>query len=434
MYIERPLVSWLIPVYNAGKYICRALDSMLLQTYQHFEIIIIVENNCEDDTLKHCLDYATSDKRIRIFLNQEHFGVAKSLNRGLELCNGKYIARMDADDFCYPERLEKQVTFMEANLDVGILGTWSRFINAGYERYDKNYLDSERLRIETLFMNPLIHSTVMFRAESFQQNNWRYPECEAEDFALYAMLISKAKMACIPDVLLDRHFHSSNASKIKPIIIQQTGVNISKKAIFEELNIDTSRYPDDVFIRYHYPGMRLPYDLKQHLIDIAQLLRQMTLANALLNKFNNKVFIEELHRQWEYTKNIVYMKDLLISLTFTELDTDNISKSLNRLFSHPRVIVYGTGKYCQEIFEKVNCLFNIIVFCDSDPNKKGASFYDKEIISPKQLSEYGYDYIFIASAIYESDIRNSLISDYNILPGKIFGLNDLMIHYNRINS
>lgn len=431
MSVSKPLVSWLMPVYNAERYIFRSLDSILSQTYQNFEVIII-NDGCEDSTREICRKYAAEDKRVIIYDNDKNIGVAKSLNRGLELCSGKYIARMDADDYSYPQRLDKQVSYMENNPDVDILGTWCRFITDNKAYIFKHHLDSERLRTENLFRPSFTHSTVVFRSEPFKINHWRYPICEAEDHALFAMLISKSRMACIPDVLLDHYLHSDSICGSNPATVQLAGVNVSRKALFEELNIDTSVFSDYVFLRWRHSGTRLPHNLKQHMIDVAKLLRQISLANELLNKFDGTILIDELQRQWEYTKNVVYLKDLPILLTFTESDTANIDKSIDHILSYPKVIIYCTGYYCSSALDKINRFANVIAFCDSDPGKHGTDFAGKKTISPKQLGEYTYNYIFIASAVYENEIRKNLISNCGINPEIIFNLADLMVHYNNM--
>ena len=120
--MERPLVSVLMPAYNAGHTIARALDSIINQTYKNLEIVII--NDHSNDVTSEILElYMKRDKRIHVYTNQLSSGVAGALNYGLSLCGGKYIARMDADDVSHLNRIEKQVDYMEDNPEVGILGS-----------------------------------------------------------------------------------------------------------------------------------------------------------------------------------------------------------------------------------------------------------------------------------------------------------------------
>lgn len=115
--MQDPKVTVLMPAYNAEKYIETAIESILNQTYKDFEFIIV--NDCSTDSTLDIIErYAKQDKRIKIISNKENQKIAQTLNNGLKEAKGKYIARLDADDWSYPERLEKQVNFMEENPDV----------------------------------------------------------------------------------------------------------------------------------------------------------------------------------------------------------------------------------------------------------------------------------------------------------------------------
>lgn len=114
-----PKVSVVMSVYNGEKYLPETIDSILNQTFKDFEFIIINDGST-DKTAKILTSY--DDPRIRIF-NQENMGLTKSLNRAISLAKGEYIARMDADDISYPERLKKQVDYLNKNPDIGLVGS-----------------------------------------------------------------------------------------------------------------------------------------------------------------------------------------------------------------------------------------------------------------------------------------------------------------------
>ena len=110
--MSKPLVSVLMAVYNGEKYLLEAIESILNQTYTNFEFLIINDGST-DSTEEIILSY--SDQRIRYIKNEQNLKLIASLNKGLDLAKGKYIARMDADDISLPDRLEKQVNFLERN-------------------------------------------------------------------------------------------------------------------------------------------------------------------------------------------------------------------------------------------------------------------------------------------------------------------------------
>src|SRR5688572_4742991 len=116
-------------VYNGEAYLAQAMDSILGQSFSSFEFIVI-DDASTDDTARILADYAGRDSRICLLSNQRNMGLAWSLNRGLKQADGRYIARMDADDISLPPRLEKQFSFMEEHSGVGVTGTAVEIIDA----------------------------------------------------------------------------------------------------------------------------------------------------------------------------------------------------------------------------------------------------------------------------------------------------------------
>src|SRR5688572_768328 len=117
--INPPLISVLMPVYNAGPYLKESIESVLAQTYDNFEFLIINDGST-DSSEKEILSY--NDVRIHYVKCETNSGLIATLNQGLALATGKYIVRMDADDICRPQRFEKQVRFMENHPEIGICG------------------------------------------------------------------------------------------------------------------------------------------------------------------------------------------------------------------------------------------------------------------------------------------------------------------------
>src|SRR5436190_1597301 len=122
MDINMPLVTVLLPCYNGELYIEEAVRSMMNQTYSNLEILII-DDFSSDNSNSILTRLATEDKRIRLVRNESNLKLIKTLNKGLGLATGIYIARMDADDISLPERIEKQMNFMLANPDMDLCGT-----------------------------------------------------------------------------------------------------------------------------------------------------------------------------------------------------------------------------------------------------------------------------------------------------------------------
>src|SRR3989339_1795602 len=118
---SNPTISVVMPVYNSAKYLSSSIESILNQTFSNFELIII-DDGSTDSTSQIIKKYIKLDKRIITVKNKTNLGICNSLNTGLRLAKGKYIARMDGDDWSYPERLFKQIFFMESHPKTVICG------------------------------------------------------------------------------------------------------------------------------------------------------------------------------------------------------------------------------------------------------------------------------------------------------------------------
>ena len=124
-----PLISVILPTYNVEKYICEAIDSILNQSFSDFELII-VDDCSTDNTYSLCLEYASVDKRVKVFRNEENSKIEFSLNKALSLAKGYYVVRMDGDDISEPKRLEIMKGYLEDHPDIVLVGTSTITINA----------------------------------------------------------------------------------------------------------------------------------------------------------------------------------------------------------------------------------------------------------------------------------------------------------------
>lgn len=197
--------------YNATPYIKEAIDSILNQNFKEFEFIIINDAST-DDTGSVILSY--NDHRIKYYENEKNLGLTVSLNIGLSKCRGKYIARMDADDISMPDRLEKQVRYMEEHLGVDILGT--NFIIEGKEYIlPESHQDCEIMLLEKPCFG---HPTVFFRSSSVKDKQLRYNEeiQFAQDYALWIdAVMNKLKLANLQKSLLVYRVHNGQVSEKK---------------------------------------------------------------------------------------------------------------------------------------------------------------------------------------------------------------------------
>lgn len=198
------IISIGIPFYNAEKYLENAICSVLAQTYKCWELILI-DDGSNDSSLAIANMYAKKDLRIRIFSDGRNKKLPYRLNQIIEESTGDFIARMDADDIMHPERLEKQLSFLETNkrydlVSTGLVSIDNDNIVKGYRKVE--FLYDDFCDIETSY--PIVHPTVMARRSWFDRNKYSKKYPRAEDFELWTRAISNSdfKMAVLPDLLL----------------------------------------------------------------------------------------------------------------------------------------------------------------------------------------------------------------------------------------
>ena len=199
---KTPKVSVLMPAYNVEKYVGVAIESILNQTFTDFEFIIINDGST-DNTANIIAEYAKQDSRIRFINHKENRGLVPVLNEGLDLCRGEYIARMDSDDISLPERFAKQVEYMDAHPECGVLGT---FLYVFYEDGRKSWIWKHPTKVcyANFFVhNPMGHPTAFIRKDVMNFYNIRYnPEYEhAEDYAIWLDFIQYTQIHNIPEPL-----------------------------------------------------------------------------------------------------------------------------------------------------------------------------------------------------------------------------------------
>lgn len=192
-------ISVIMPAYNAANYIKTAIESVLNQSFDNFELIIINDGS-QDNTIDIISEF--DDDRISIVNNCHNF--IGSLNIGLQKASGKYIARMDADDLMLPERLSAQYTFMEEHKDIDVCGTWAECFGA-YCAVMRTMPNNSDILCGLLWQNALIHPTVMIRNQSLINYNLKYDTeyLYAEDYKLWIdFVMHGAKFANIQCVHL----------------------------------------------------------------------------------------------------------------------------------------------------------------------------------------------------------------------------------------
>ena len=204
--MDQKLISVIMSVYNGEKYLVQAIDSILNQTYQNFEFIII--DDCSTDNSSHILqEYAQKDSRIKIIKKEKNIGIKgfiKNLNLGMSLAKGKYIARMDADDISLPERFQKQVDFLEKNSDFTICHHRVKLNINGTEELHKYHVSKNTPIKQTLEditkYNFIYTCSVVFRNIPVNMPDW-YKFLPIGDYTLWLFLAKNGNIYYMPDIM-----------------------------------------------------------------------------------------------------------------------------------------------------------------------------------------------------------------------------------------
>lgn len=206
---ETPKISVIMSVYNGESYLAQAVDSVLRQTFSDWELIII--NDCSSDSTASILkEYAERDARVHVLTNEVNSKLPASLNRGIAASRGTYIARMDADDICLPDRLEKQYRFMEEHPDVAISSC--RFLTLKNGAYASGgcggRCDADAIKAMLFVSNPILHPGVIARAQVMRELLYDTALTCTEDLALWIKAAQKGlKMEILPEYLMIYRLH-----------------------------------------------------------------------------------------------------------------------------------------------------------------------------------------------------------------------------------
>src|SRR3954468_872886 len=198
-----PKVTVLMAVYNGERYLREAIESVLSQTFADFEFLILNDGSTDSSA---AIVRSYSDRRIRLIDNQRNVGLARSLNQGLELAQGTYVARQDADDISDPDRLARQVSFLEMHANVALVGTWYQKIDAGGQVIGRRQPPCEHIEIcwSLLFFCPFAHTAVMLRKDPVLEQVGFYNAAltYSMDYELWFRIAARMPVANLGEYLL----------------------------------------------------------------------------------------------------------------------------------------------------------------------------------------------------------------------------------------
>jgi len=216
--IESPLVSIVMPVYNSAKFLVGALDSILAQTYENWELIA-VDDSSSDNSYLILHHYAQVDGRIKVFKNLENKGVSRTSNFAISQAKGQFIARMDSDDIMYPSRLEDQVRFLQKHPKVIIVGGQVKLVDGGGNFMGDKLFPLKHKEISEMLYTamPIQQGAMMVNAALLPRKfSWYNGVRVAEEVKLFFKLLNCGEFANLPKFVLKYRQYPTSASLKDP--------------------------------------------------------------------------------------------------------------------------------------------------------------------------------------------------------------------------
>ena len=284
-----PKISVVMPVYNGEKYLKEAIDSILNQTFTDFEFIII-DDGSTDKTEQIIKSY--DDKRILYIKNEKNLGVAESLNKGLDMAQGEYIARMDADDISMPKRFEKQIDFMDVHCEYGVCGTGVIIFQDDEYICQRMFSESHKaLRVDLIFGNALAHPTVMIRKSISESVLLRYDEDfeKAEDYELWTRISNNIQIHSIKEPLLKYRIHENQVSTSSNTQQRNAAMNVRYNVMKRILGNSADKYI--VSFNKYFENEELNSAEYENLVDCLNAIKA---ANRIKKEYNQRILCEQI--------------------------------------------------------------------------------------------------------------------------------------------
>lgn len=333
--IKKPEVSILMPVFNGDKYIKESIISIIEQSYDNFEFIII-DDGSTDNTYPIIEQYAKKDSRIRFFRNNKNIGLSASLNLGLKLACTSLIARMDADDVAHPQRLSRQYEFMKTHPEISVCGCALQLYESPEIVWHPPRAHQE-IVTKMLFESSIFHPTVLFRKEIvFKQHGGYAPEFySAQDYDLWQRLSESpnVRFANLPEVLLlyRNHPHVDRSTyKIK----QQQLANLVRFRQLKRLKLDPNEHELACHKAISCPKLTLltPSDLK----GCRSWIDRIESANNKYKAFPALYLSKELEKRWLNLCLQVSHQSLSVPLDY--IKGRHQSKPLDNIYQMTRMV------------------------------------------------------------------------------------------------
>jgi hypothetical protein len=293
-----PRVSAIVPTYNTRAHVRAAVDSLLGQSFEALEVIVI-DDASSDGSTEALADLA--DPRLRIVRHRRNQGLSGARNTGLGLARGEYVALLDADDVALPRRFERQVALLDARPEVGLAGCWFNRIDVGGRRLvaggDEWRLSDAALRPLMLYANPFTASTIMLRRAALPAHG--FLPIYAEDYALVADVARRAEVALVRETLVDYRITPGGIMQSKLDRVAVDGL-ATQRALLVEAGMDDASYDAAQMKTLMYFGRAQPADMTlDWLLGIRAWMGRIAAANARSGRYAPHALRQASARIWD---------------------------------------------------------------------------------------------------------------------------------------
>jgi len=290
-----PKVTVLMSVYNGESYLVQSIDSILKQTFKDIEFIII-DDGSTDKSLSIIKSYMNKDCRIKLIQNEENIGLTRSLNKGLALARGEYIARQDADDISLPDRLNRQVTFMDAHPEIGVCGSWVKKIGSYSHHIWKYPTDNDTIRACLLFTSAMAHPSVIMRKSLLVKIQLFYNPSykRSQDYELWVRASQYFPLANIGEVLVLYRSHANQVGKVDSTEQRLSGDRVRLLQL-QRLDI----LPTNEELQLHQSVSILNFTPTKNFLDAADnWLQKLKAQNELTSIYSYPAFSTVIGYRW----------------------------------------------------------------------------------------------------------------------------------------
>jgi len=287
-------VTVLMPVYNAESYLREAIESILNQTFTNFEFLIINDGST-DNSKSIILSY--TDSRIRFVENETNIKLIATLNNGIDLAKGKYIARMDADDISILTRLEKQVAFLDKHPEYVACSSWVETFSETNKSNTIKYEESHDLiKVKSLYQNHFCHGASLFRKDVLAESNLRFESkfIHSEDYYFFVKLSELGKLFNIQETLLRVRHHDSNVSVLSRNIQYENSIIVIKYQL-HKIGLNTDAIDFALYFRFFCSSFDLS---KSEIMHIEKLIKTIISANKKSNYIQHQLIGDYFSGKW----------------------------------------------------------------------------------------------------------------------------------------